>query len=266
MMLKAILKRKREELSLNKGRVPFLELEALAKDQPSPRSFSAALGKHGRKLKVIAELKRASPSRGVLCKEFNPRHLARVYEKAGASAISVLTDERFFDGKLKYLSLVRETTSLPLLRKDFIFDPYQLFEARCAGADAVLLIAGILGRERLAELLEVAATIDLECLVEVHTGAELEMALHAGSSVIGINNRDLHTFQVDPTTTARLCPLVPKGIPVVSESGIRSVAAAQKAVFYGVDAILVGEALVVSPEPGKTLEALRVVRGDAHCR
>ncbi len=196
---------------------------------------------------LIAEVKKASPSRGVFVKDFDPVKLAAAYEKAGASAVSVLTDARFFNGSLEDLKKVRENVRLPILRKDFIIDPYQIYETASAGADALLLITGILEKEKLRDFIRLAGELNLDALVEVHTREELEKALGCGAEIIGINNRDLKTFQVDIATTLELAKLVPEDCVLVSESGISSEEDVKRLAQAGVDAVLVGEALVISP-------------------
>jgi indole-3-glycerol phosphate synthase len=219
------------------------------------RDFAAALLKN--ELSLIAEIKRASPSRGILPVKLSIAELATAYATAGASAISVVTEPEFFFGGLSYLTLVKKIVDLPVLCKDFIIDPYQVYEARACRADAVLLIASILGSSRLQELLDLAADLDMAALVEVHNIRDLEKALSAPVKLIGINNRDLSTFNVTLETTLSLRPLVPAGITVVSESGIHSGKDVEILRRAGVDAILVGESLVTSPDPvGKIAELL----------
>ena len=194
-------------------------------------------------------MKRASPSRGLLSHHFDPVELAQIYVRNGARAISVITDARFFQGKLEYLTQVKETlvqmgVQVPVLRKDFIFDPYQVWEARVAGADAVLLIVAVLSDKLLRELLQLTRRLGMEALVEVHNEQELARAITAGARVIGINNRDLRTFEVDLRVTERLRPLIPPDILVVSESGIHTAEDVRRLAALQVDAILVGESLV----------------------
>ena len=220
-----------------------------------PLDFASALS--GDSLKLIAEVKKASPSKGVLCPDFNPVALAKTYAQGGAAAISVLTEANHFQGSLEHLAAIREEVSIPLLRKDFIFDPYQVYESAAYGADALLLIAAILSREQLEELLALSRRLGLECLVEVHNENEVEKALLAGAEIIGINNRDLNTFTVDIDTTRRLRPLIPEGRIVVSESGIKNRNDIKKIKEWGVNAVLVGEALVTAGNiPAKIKELL----------
>lgn len=245
-ILDEILAHKRQEVDAAKERLPLADLreeaEALAA-RPSGRiRFSEALTK-GDDVAVIAEVKKASPSKGVIRPDFDPVELARIYAAEGASAISVLTDERFFQGSLAHLDAVRRTVELPLLRKEFIIDPYQVYEAKLHGADAVLLIAAALKPSALQGLLELASELGLESLVEVHSEAELEVALKAGATVVGINNRDLATFHTTLEVTERLVKHIPDGIAVVSESGISTRDDVLFLRELGVDAVLVGEAL-----------------------
>ncbi len=206
--------------------------------------------------RIIAEVKRASPSQGLIRKEFDAVKMAREFSLNGASALSVLTEERFFQGSLAYLEQIKEEVPLPLLRKDFILDGYQLLEAKSFGADAVLLIVALLDPVLLQELKDQAAALSLDALVEVHTEAELECALKAGASSIGINNRDLRTFEVNLDTTARLLPRIPAGTLVVCESGIDSLEQIKRLEALGVYIFLIGEALMRAPDPGAKLKEL----------
>lgn len=240
-----------------RARQRALPLSAL-RDRPlfhSPRrGFAQAL--KGETRRIIAELKRASPSRGPLREEFDPVRLAREFAANGASALSVLTEERFFRGSLAYLERVREEVSLPLLRKDFILDRYQLLEGRSFGADAILLIAALLDPVLLRELIDEARSLCLDALVEVHTESDLEGALEAGARLVGINNRDLRTFKVDLATTERLLPRIPPNTQVVCESGIESVEEIERLEALGVHVFLVGEALMRARDPGAKLREL----------
>lgn len=257
-MLAEILDYKRREVAAAREQHPLADLEKAAAAMPLSRDFGAALRRRGNELKVIAELKQASPSRGLIREDFDPEGQARSYIAAGAAAISVLTDQRFFRGRPEYLILVRRVTTLPLLRKDFIIDPYQIYEARALGADAILLIVAALEPAELVEYLDLARRLGLAALVEVHTAPELEVALRAGAGIIGINNRDLHTFKVDLQTTGRLRSMIPRGPVVVSESGIRSRADAALVAGAGVDAILVGEALMTAGDVMAKMAELRL--------
>jgi indole-3-glycerol phosphate synthase len=243
-MLNKIIAQKKEEVEQQKKVLPLTRLEERIARQKPLLDFALAL--RGEGMQLIAEVKQASPSRGVLRSNFNPVELARTYVQGDAAAISVLTEVNYFRGSVDHLAAIREVIELPLLRKDFIFDPYQVYESRAYGADALLLIVAILSQERLEELLSLSHTLGLRCLVEVHDEDDVERALLGGAEVIGINNRDLDTFTVDINTTCRLRPLIPRGKIVVSESGIKSRNEIEKLNAWGVNAILVGEALVTA--------------------
>ena len=219
--------------------------ERIARQKPVLDLAPALKGDH---IRLIAEVKQASPSRGMLTSNFNPIRLAQTYAEGGAAAISVLTDASYFMGSIERLAAIKEAVGLPLLRKDFIFDPYQVYESRAYGADALLLIATILSQGQLEELMSLSHSLRLRCLVEVHDEGEVEKAVLSDAEIIGINNRDLNTFSVDINTTRRLRPLVPEGKIVVSESGIRSRKDVEKLRKWGVDAVLVGEALVTASD------------------
>ncbi len=231
--------------------VPVAALRERALFGEKPRGFARSLGGAGRK--IIAEVKKASPSKGLIRADFEPLDIARDYAAGGAAAISVLTEERFFQGSLEYLVAIRQAVRVPLLRKDFTLDPYQLTEAKGYGADAVLLIAALLEPTLLCELAGEAAALGLDAIVEVHTEDERAAALHSGAQVIGINNRDLKTFQVDLTVTERLAPLVPAGVPVVCESGIDSLEQIRRIEQCGVRAFLIGESLMRAALPAQKL-------------
>lgn len=224
---------------------------------PPPRDFAAALRLPDR-IAIIAEVKKASPSKGVLRRDFNPAALARTYAENGAAAISVLTERFYFLGDWRHLKSVRSAVDIPVLRKDFIFCEEQVTEARLLGADAILLIAAVLRDDQLKHLLEFAAQKGLQCLVEVHDERELQRAVSCGARIIGINNRDLRTFQTDISVTERLAPMVPEGCTIVSESGIHTPEDIQRVSKAGAHAVLVGEALVREGHPG---EVLRVLAG-----
>lgn len=245
-MLNNIIAQKRKEVEQRKKSMPLSLLEKRIAHQQAPRDFALALG--GDHTRLIAEVKRSSPSRGVLCPNFNPVELAQSYAQGGAAAISVLTEANYFEGSIDYLAAIREEVRLPLLRKDFIFDPYQVYESSAYGADALLLIVAILSQEQLEELLSLSHSLGLRCLVEVHSEDEVERALLSQARIIGINNRDLNAFTVDINTTHRLRPLIPQQRIVVSESGIRSQGDVEKLRGWGVNAVLVGEALVTASD------------------
>ena len=248
MILERIVARSLLELEARKRSQPLAELQEAALGQPAALDFSSAL--RGDRIQLIAEVKKASPSRGVIRSDFDPVEIARTYAGNGASAISVLTEAGYFQGSLDYLRDIRNTlgNSLPLLRKDFICDPYQVYESRAYGADSLLLIVAILDPERLEELLGLSHQLNMSCLVEVHNETELETALKSGARIIGLNNRDLRTLAVDMAVTEHLRPLIPPDRVVVSESGIRSRSDMEKLERWGVDAALVGESLMSAPD------------------
>ena len=254
-ILGEIYKHKLGEVSENEKRIPVEALKEQIQEKQSTRSFGDAL-KSDNNIRIIAEIKKASPSLGIIREDFNPVEIARIYEASGAAAISVLTDEKFFQGCLSYLTDVKESVNLPILRKDFIIDAYQIYEARSAGADAILLIAALLSKEEIQRYLDLAKELDMDCLVEVHSEAELKQVLQTNADIIGINNRDLATFKIDLETTLRLRPLIPAGKIVVSESGIKSRADVEKLTKEGVDAILVGETLMKSHDISARLREL----------
>ncbi len=255
-VLEEIVAGKRKEVEQRKRSIPLEKLEEDIRRRETPLDFAGAL--RGEGVRLIAEVKQASPSKGLLCPEFDPVELAEVYATSGAAAISVLTEEKYFRGSLEHLAAVREKVGLPLLRKDFIFDPYQVYEARAYGADALLLITAILRQEQLEELIAASHSLGLSCLVEVHDEAETERARRTGAGIIGINNRDLKTLAVDIETTRRLAPLVPEGCVAVSESGIRGGDDVRKMKEWGISAILVGETLVTAEDiPSRIRELVR---------
>ena len=263
-VLDRIVADKREELAAAQRTLPLVALKARLNEASAVRPFAEALRPDGRpsgqgeRIALIAEVKKRSPSRGVLREELDAVALAREYARAGAAAISVLTDARHFGGSLEELRSVREALpeGPPLLRKDFLFDEYQVYEARCHGADAVLLIAAILDASLLSRLIALAGSLGMSALVEVHDEREMERALAAGGEVIGINNRDLRTFEVDLATTERLRPLAPAGKTVVAESGIFMRADVERLEAIGVNAVLIGEALVTAADPGAKIREL----------
>ncbi len=236
-------------MKARKKRLPLAEVRRLAKAQPPPLDLAEALRGDG--VRLIAEVKKASPSRGVIREDFNPVAIAGIYAAGGAAAISVLTEAHYFQGSLEYLKDIRNALGEnrpPLLRKDFIFDPYQVYESLAYGADSLLLIAAILTPEMLVALCALSYELGLSCLVEVHNECDLETALESGAGIIGINNRDLNTFTVDLATTARLRPLIPADRIVISESGIRNRDDIDNLRRLGVDAVLIGEALMAAPD------------------
>jgi indole-3-glycerol phosphate synthase len=258
-ILQQILARKVEEVAARRALVSLAELEQQAQAAGAPRGFAAALLAQAKRKQpaVIAEIKKASPSKGVLREEFNPAELAKSYASGGASCLSVLTDVDFFQGSDAYLQQARAACSLPVIRKDFMLDPYQIVEARALGADAVLLIVAALDDVRLAELAAVAKAHGLDVLVEVHDGDELDRALNTlDTPLIGINNRNLHTFEVNLETTLDLLPRVPRDRLVVTESGILNRADVELMEISGVYAFLVGEVFMRAVSPGTELQRL----------
>lgn len=247
--LEAILEKKRKRIA---GRV-FPHVENPPAPPDGRRPFSEALRRNG--MSLIAEIKKASPSKGLICADFDPARTAGVYARAGADALSVLTEEDFFLGSLDVLKTVRARTTLPILRKDFIVDRRELLETRAAGADAVLLIVAVLGA-RTGEFLAAAAALGLETLTEVHDVTELEIALRAGASVIGVNSRNLKTFEVSLETALAVKKALPPDVLAVAESGIRTRADVERLAAAGFDAILVGESLMRSDDPVKTADTL----------
>ncbi len=244
---------KRKEVMELRKRRSLEELKSSAAAAGRPRNFfSAVTGKPRRLVNLIAEVKKASPSAGVICDDFDPVQIARCYHKAGASALSVLTDVTYFQGSGDYIPAVRNAVDLPVLRKDFIIDPIQVYESRAMGADAILLIAAALGSGELLDLMILATELKMTVLVEVHEADEIMQVRsmvgfpHPAYSLLGVNNRNLSTFEVDVNTTVRLAPLAGEGVPVVSESGIRTRDDVQRLRKVGVSAILVGETLMRS--------------------
>lgn len=255
--LDEILAVKREEIEQLRPRRETLRTAALLRNDF--RSLEAALQREAGELALIAEVKKASPSAGVIAELFDPVAIARNYAQAGAEAISVLTDEQFFQGHLDHLGQIRSAVNAPLLRKDFILDEVQIIEAAAAGADAILLIVAALDDEKLVQLLEAAALYQLDALVEVHTLAELDRALDTEARIIGINNRDLATFEVDLGVTETLSEEVPDEIVLVSESGLRTAADVARVQAAGVNAVLIGEALMRAQTSG--IDTLRPRNG-----
>ncbi len=257
MILDQIVADNLRELEARKRNLPLEELKRVALTQPPPLDFASALC--GDCIRLIAEVKRASPSKGVIRPDFNPVEIARTYASNGASTISVLTENRYFQGSLDHLKDISNALGskrLPLLRKDFIHDSYQVYESRAYGADSLLLIVAILTPGKLGELLQLSHELGMDCLVEVHNEAELEIALGSGARVIGINNRDLSTFTVDLATTERLRPLIPRDRIVVSESGIKDRSDMEKLGRWRVDAVLIGECLMLAPDIAAKMKEL----------
>jgi indole-3-glycerol phosphate synthase len=254
MILDEIIAHKRQELADQQAVVPPWELHPRIQEGPPAQDFAAALRGDG--VALIAEVKRASPSRGVFDAVLNPVALARTYAANGAAAISVLTDQKFFHGDLDFLPRIRaglaatggDAISLPLLRKDFIFDPYQVYASRAYGADALLLIAAVLADGLLTDLMALTDELGMTALVEVHDETELDRVLPLGPHVVGVNNRDLRDFRVDLGTFGRLRPRIPAGVMAVAESGVHDGSDVRRLGAMGADAVLVGEALVTAPD------------------
>jgi indole-3-glycerol phosphate synthase len=255
-ILDKILARKVEEVQADRARLA--EVARLALSAPPPLDFTAALRREI--VALIAEIKKASPSKGVLIEQFDPVALGQTYAENGAAAISVLTDQDFFQGHIDYLKAVRAAVTIPLLRKEFVIDASQVYEGRAAGADAILLIAAALDDAQLADLRAVIESLGMAALVEVHHEGELERALKIGAALIGVNNRDLKTFREDLNTTARIAALVPPTVTLVAESAIRSLDDVRRMGELGAHAVLVGEGLVKSDNIAHTVQTFSGVR------
>lgn len=254
-ILKKILARKHEEIAERSAQVSIPQLIEKAKTASAPRGFAASIaakiaaGQSG----VIAEIKKASPSKGVIREDFDPAAIAQSYEKGGACCLSVLTDVDFFQGADDYLKMARSASTLPVIRKDFIIDEYQIYEARAMGADCILLIVSALSEEQLNQLHKVARSLGMDVLIEVHDGAELDIALKLDNPMVGINNRNLHSFEVSLENTYQLLSKIPDDKIVITESGIHSPADVAAMRQHNVNAFLVGEAFMRSEEPGERL-------------
>jgi indole-3-glycerol phosphate synthase/phosphoribosylanthranilate isomerase len=263
-ILDRIVAATRHDLAERRARISLEELHARATSAPAPRPFAAALRPDADgPARLIAEVKRASPSKGLLAEAFDPEARARAYESGAAAAVSVLTEPHFFRGSLDHLRDVRATVGIPVLRKDFLVDPYQVYEARAAGADAVLLICALLDDEQLEQMLALTRELGMEALVEAHSEEEVRRAVVAGAGVVGVNSRDLRTFAVDPAVVRRLRPLVPADRVFVAESGIADWQGAAHARAWGADAILVGEALMRAADQRVKAHELATAPGGA---
>ena len=241
--LKEVAAKKQERIALAKQQVSEEEMKNRAQGLAACRPFLEAINK-AREISLVAEIKKQSPSQGMICADFNPAEIAKVYEEAGAQAISVLTEEDFFGGNISYINEVKNAVKLPVLRKDFIFEPYQVYESRVCGADAILLIADLLTKEKISELILLAQNLGMDCLVEAHEERELKKILNLKNELIGINNRNLRTLEVDPKTTEKLYLFIPRDKVVVVESGIKTYQDVLFLKILGVKAILVGEAIL----------------------
>lgn len=267
-ILKTILNLKAARLEEQKRRLPRSELEQLCRDLPPPRDFRKridpaanaseppVLHRSG-SVSIIAEFKRRSPSRGLIRRDFDVPTIHRAYQRGGADAYSVLTEEDHFGGSLADLKALRELAAVPLLRKDFLFDPYQIYEARVAGADALLLIVAALEEDQLTELVELSRTLHMEALVEVHSTGELERALACGARIVGINNRDLYSFEVSLSNSLQLARQIPANVTVVSESGIHGPEDIRRLAAVGIRSFLVGEHLMRAEDPAAALRRLK---------
>jgi len=257
MFLDEIIAKSSQNLERRKKQRPLKELQKLAASQPPPLDFATALRQDH--LSLIAELKRASPSKGNIQADAKPEEIIPVYARSGAAAISILTETNYFKGRLEDLLAARKALGekqIPLLRKDFIFDPYQVYEARAYGADALLLIVAALTADKLGELLALSHQLGMTCLVETHNADEVAIALASGAKIIGVNNRDLATFKVDVATTARLKPLIPRDCITVAESGLHTRDDIEDMKKLGVDAALIGESLMTSPDIAAKIKEL----------
>lgn len=255
MILSKILEEKKREIDRAEKRVSLDELKEKAKHISVKSTFKKFISRKGH-INLIAEIKKSSPSKGVIRADFDPIKIALTYQVHGASAISVLTDERFFDGKLEYLKAVKENVTIPVLRKDFIIDEYQIYESAVNGADAILLITHILTREELARYYATAKELGMDVLVETHNEEDIQKAISSNAAIIGINNRNLDTFEVDLANTARLARLIPEGKIIVSESGIETYEQIMYLKSIGVNAVLIGETFMRSENIGEKVREL----------
>jgi len=261
MILDEIVRHKKHEITELKNTYPLDKLKDDLQRFEPPRDFKKALvkcssTKNNKLINIIAEVKKASPSKGIIRDDFNPVEIAKTYEENGAIAISVLTDKKYFQGDTEYLKQIKATTSIPILNKDFIIDPYQIYQARVFGADAVLLIAAIMKDDELSDYLDLSSQLGLHALVEVHTLKELKRVLSTNAQIIGINNRDLKSFNVNTNKSIQLAKHIPDAKTVVSESGIDNKEIILKLQENGIDAFLIGESLMKEKDYGKKLREL----------
>ena len=254
-ILGKIVSYKKKRVAEKKEKIPLAKLKDKIDTLPPARDFKGSISLPG-KISLICEIKRASPSSGLICKEFHPKKIARTYEKNGAAAISVLTEDKYFQGDILHLFSVKQSVNIPILRKDFIIDEYQLYESRAFGADALLLIASILDGKQIGELVRITENLGMEALVEVHSEEDLKKALSTSAEIIGINNRNLKDFTVDLNVTKELRKKIPRGKTVVSESGIKTREDVLLLKNIGINAILVGQVLLESQDIGRKLEEL----------
>jgi indole-3-glycerol phosphate synthase len=255
-ILEKIVEKKKYRLSSAKYNTPLSELKSIIQDVKPPRDFSSAITKGTEEIRLIAEIKKASPSKGLIRKDFDHRAIARIYGEKNVDAISVITEDDFFQGRLEFLAEVKEAVTRPVLRKDFLFDEYQIYEARAHDADAVLLIAALLDTRQAEDLMGLTNKLGMSVLFEVHNREELEKALTIDAPIIGVNNRDLKTLSIDLTTSLALKKEIPEGKVVVSESGIGKREDVLKVASAGIDAILVGTCIMESPDIGAKIDEL----------
>lgn len=256
-LLREIVSKKREKLKDTKAKVSIKDLRAKIDDVERPRNFKAAIKRSsGEKIRLIAEIKKASPFKGIIREDFDHLLIGRTYEEKGVNAVSVITEENFFQGNLKFLFDVKKITTKPILRKDFIFDEYQIYESRANNADAILLIAAILSKNQADEYIHLAEELELSVIFEVRNFKELEMALLIDSDIVGINNRDIETSFVDINKTFELKKEIPPGKIIVSESGIKTREDVRRIEEFGIDAVLIGTAFVEAPDIGKKIDEL----------
>lgn len=255
MILARIIEQKKKEIEAAKEKIPLRKLQAELDLLPPRRDFLSSIARPNR-INLIAEIKKCSPSSGILRKDFSPPMIAEIYERSGAAAISVLTDKEFFGGDTSHISQVRQRVNLPILRKDFIIDEYQIYESKVIGSDAFLLISDILSEEELSRFLRLGLELDMHMVVEVHSEEDLEKALKVDALIIGINNRNLHTFKIDLETTPRLMRLIPRHKTVVSESGIKSHEDVMFLRSVGINTVLIGETLLRSEDIGAKIKEI----------
>ncbi|MBL7069151.1 MAG: indole-3-glycerol phosphate synthase TrpC [Candidatus Omnitrophica bacterium] len=255
MILTKIVEEKKKEVEIAKEKLSLEKMQKQLMVLPSSRGFKQAITK-SHEVSLIAEIKKASPSSGLLRRDFEPVKIAQVYRAYGARALSVLTDEKFFQGKLSYIDIIRKEVYLPILRKDFIIDKYQIYESKLAGADAVLFIAGLLSRSEMFQFLEICKNLAMDAVVEIHNEEDLHKALSVDSHIIGINNRNLHTFEVDLEVTSNLVNSIPEDKTVISESGIQTYENIMFLKSLGIDAVLIGETFMRSDDIGTKVREL----------
>jgi indole-3-glycerol phosphate synthase len=255
-ILNIIVEKKKERLFLSKKKTSLPELKSIIKDTSKPRDFQKVIKRDPDNIKLIAEIKKASPSKGVIRKDFDPLSIAKIYEEKTVHAVSVLTEEDFFQGSLQFIPQVKQVLTKPVLRKDFIFDEYQIYESRANQADAILLIAAILEKNQAAEYLHLSKELGLSVLFEIHNFEELEMALFIKCDIIGINNRDLKTLKIDIQTTFDIKREIPSDKIVVSESGIKTTEDVNKLREAGIDAMLIGTSFMEANDIGKKIDEL----------